>query len=242
MRMQRAHLWAVYSYFSLLCLELSTSSGLAIKSNAQNVETYFNKEDIVMRKFIVPLLIVALVIAIAMAWAQRPASQKSEEQEKEKAEGTEIERFLSMRGLLMEKKFYGIGSIEPEFGKPVEFTAIKIKTPGDEKNARFGVKFEREATERYGRDYAGWLAKALDYMNELAPKMKTKQVEYTEVIFRTKGDFGVGFYQQGTSQSAFVRLSSYGDEAVAPIKMPQMRELHDLIEVAIQQLQTLGAK
>lgn len=193
--------------------------------------------------------IVLLAALIAVVWAQRPASKDLESKEEEKG-ATKVERFLSRKGVLIVRDYHSIGSLEPRFGNPIELKAIKLYTPGEEKNAHFGVRFEREASERYGSDSIVWLdyneakdvAKSLSYMKDMATKMANKSVEYTEVEFRTKGDFSVGFYQSGTNQKAFARLSRYGSDALAHFQMSQMQELHDLVESAVQKLQTLGAK
>ena len=91
-------------------------------------------------------------------------------------------------------------------------------------------------------DEAKEVVEALSYMANMSTKMAKGSVEYTEVIFRTKGDFNVGFYQQGVEQTAFVGLSRYGEGATAFIKKPQIQELQGLIEAAIKKLQTLGAE
>lgn len=165
------------------------------------------------------------------------------------AEATEIEKFLSTRGLLIVRDYHTIGSLKTQSGEPIKLKAIKLYTPDDEKAARFGVQFERKTHEEYGRNYIAWLdfdevlsmAEALSYMNKMATKMVNKLVEHTEVEFQAKGAFRVGFYQKGKKQSAFIQLDEYGGEAViASIQISQIQELRDLVETAIQTLQTLG--
>jgi len=45
--------------------------------------------------------------------------------------------------------------------------------------------------------------KAIDYIVDLSVKWKDIEKEYTEIIFSTKGDFMIGFYQKGNKQAAF---------------------------------------
>ena len=64
-----------------------------------------------MGKNLVTFLMVALavaIIAVVVAWSQQPAS-KEQVDKGEKTEGTEVERFLSMKGVLVVKDFHKIG-------------------------------------------------------------------------------------------------------------------------------------
>lgn len=205
-----------------------------------------------MRKTLVTFLMVALavaIIAIVVAWAQQPAS-KEQVDKGEKTEGTKVERFLSMKGILIVRDYHSVGKLKPSYGRLVEVKVVKLYTPGDERSESFGVRFEREASGEYGSDHIVWLdydeakevVESLSYMGNMATKMAGESVEYTEIEFKTKGDFSAGFYQKETKQAAFIRLSSYGEGALVSINMSQIQELHDLVEAATKKLQSLGAE
>lgn len=54
------------------------------------------------------------------------------------------------------------------------------------------------------------LSQAITYMITLLEKWQGKNREYTEVIFSTKGDFKLGFYQKGSEVNSFSKSGIIG--------------------------------
>lgn len=83
------------------------------------------------------------------------------------------------------------------------------------------------------------LSKALQYMISLSAKWKDTKKAYTEIIFTTKGDFNLGFYQQGTEQSAF---SSSGYIGKASCFFSSMQDLSSVKSIVDKGLKILNEK
>jgi hypothetical protein len=66
-----------------------------------------------------------------------------------------------------------------------------------------GGRLERSDTSFLDMDEVESLSQAITYMLSLLEKWNGNDREYTEVIFSTKGDFILGFYQKGTEVQAF---------------------------------------
>jgi hypothetical protein len=66
-------------------------------------------------------------------------------------------------------------------------------------------------------------------MINLIGKFKDANREYTEVIFSTKGDFKVGFFQKGTTFTAFAS-SGYIREASCFLPTESLAELKSVID------------
>ncbi len=170
-----------------------------------------------------------LVAGIAAATLATPAI--SQEQAKAEAPKTRLEAFLATKGSLVVKDFYPIGSI-----RGLTLEALVLLEPGKESQKVRGLR--AEITE-YGRltnthssfldmDELAGLLQAVDYMDKLLGEWRgQKRDAYTEVVFATKGDFKLGFYQKGDEQKIFASSGIVGkaDFYAEPKDLPRLREM-----------------
>jgi glutaredoxin-related protein len=143
--------------------------------------------------------------------------------------GTNVKRFLSMRGTLMMKEFRDVNVIKCEYGKKINIATVIISTMATttkRSEIRYGIKFE--ALDEDGQD-AGTafmdfdefdeLISALEYINKLAQEMFNQQRDYTEVHFITKDNIKFGFFQQEGRQLGFIELDNYRGHAFLSLPM-----------------------
>jgi hypothetical protein len=163
-----------------------------------------------MRKYLLIALAV-LFLAPIVSFAQ------VKEEEKAKEPPTKLEAFLAKKGTLIVKDFYELGELRG-LGK-MQLNALIIYEPGMENTKIRGMRVEITEAGSYGRSNTSFLdleeveslSKAIAYMADLAEKWKGINREaYTEVIYATKGDFNVGFYQKGSEMRAFASSGYIG--------------------------------
>jgi len=92
-----------------------------------------------------------------------------------------------------------------------------------------GGRLEKANSSFLDVDEADSLSKALDYMINLLNKFKDENREYTEVIFATKDEFKVGFYQKGSSFTVFAS-SGYNREATCFLPTKSLADLKNVID------------
>jgi len=193
-----------------------------------------------MKKFLIVVLC-ALVLLPLIASAQ----VKKEGEAKEPA--TKLEAFLAKKGKLIVKDFYRLGEVAGRYGSKIEFSALVIYEPGQESQRIRGLKIEVTEGGRYERSNTSFLdleeieslSKALEYMGGLSAKWKDIEKDYTEVVFSTKGDFNIGFYQSGIKQAAF---SSSGYIGKATCFFSSMQDLSSVKTIADKGLKLLSEK
>jgi hypothetical protein len=170
-----------------------------------------------------------MLVGIAVVSLAAPAT--SQEQAKTEVPKTRLEAFLATKGSLVVKDFYAIGSM-----RGLELEAVALLEPGKESQKVRGLR--AEITE-YGRvsnthssfldmDELAGLVQAVDYMDKLLNEWRGQKREaYTEVVFATKGDFRLGFYQKGDEQKIFVSSGLIGkaDFYAEPKDLPRLREM-----------------
>lgn len=145
---------------------------------------------------------------------------------------TKLETALMSSGTLVVKEFYLVGSL----GK-LKVEAIAIAEPGKKPHvlgARVeiteggaGSRVEKRAS-LLDTEELDDLIKSLDYMGKLLAEWKGKKREaYTEVVFTTKGDFRLGFYQKGDEQQIFASSGAIAraDFWTQPGDLPRLRDL-----------------
>ena len=162
--------------------------------------------EITMKKVTVFLSICLFVFFSSVVFAQENQEQKKSEP------ATKLEIFLAKKGTLIVKDFYNCGVVTGSFGAYISFDALFIYEPGKETEGirglratvHEGVQLEKEETSFLDFEEVESLSDALQYIISLSIQWDREKKEYTEVIFSTKGNFQVGFYQEGISQHAFV--------------------------------------
>ena len=157
-----------------------------------------------MKKLLCLISCILLLVPV-LASAQAVKSAKAKEP------ATKLEEFLAKKGKLIVKEFYDLGEVTGRYGSKIELKALVIYEPGDNSQRVRGLKIEITEGGRYEKSNTAFLdleeveslSKAIGYMTNLSSKWKGINKKYTEIIFSTKGDFQIGFYQKGTKQAAF---------------------------------------
>jgi hypothetical protein len=186
----------------------------------------------------------ALVFSILMIVSWSHAQTRSTAAAKQKDQpSTALEAFLGKRGTMMIKDSYSLGSIRGTGG--VTMDALVIYQPNSTtkiKGLRAEVtesgELERSNTSFIDYDELESLSQALAYMSNLSTKWKGQQHDpYTEVIYTSKGEFEVGFYQQGTKSRAFCRSGDIGSTD-AFLDLGDLPRMKALVDQAITLLKT----
>ena len=157
----------------------------------------------------ISLLMIFLLMAPTLSIAQ-------ERTEREPA--TKLEKFLLKKGKLIVKNFNNAGKISGQYGTSITIDALTIYEPGNESQKIRGLRVEVEGGGRFETSSSSFLdmdeieslSQAISYMIPLLKKWEGSSREYTEVIFSTKGDFQLGFYQQGNKVQGFAKSGLIG--------------------------------
>jgi len=188
-----------------------------------------------MRKRIVLILVGLLVMVVIPAIAE----------EKPK---TKLEQFIAKKGEIIIKEFYDVGLIWSRHGAQMKTTALVIYEPGASSKI-YGLQIRIKEGGKYPKENISFLdfkeieslSQALGYMIELSKKWASIEKEYTEVIFRTQGDYEIGFYQEGLEQSAFSESDHIGSASIY-LGMENLEIFKSHIDKALAKLKSLGAE
>jgi len=157
-------------------------------------------------------ILVSLSVAFILIFPMHSYAQSRLSEGIEKGEpATKLEQFLSKKGRFYVKDFYNAGKVTGQYEKHISVEALIVYEPGKEVEKNRGLKievYEGGPTEKSGSSFLDIeevesLSRALEYMVSLINKFKDSNREYTEVIFSTKGEFKVGFYQKNDEFKAF---------------------------------------
>lgn len=133
------------------------------------------------------------------------------QQQAQKEPATKLEQFLAKKGKLIIKDSHEAGVLKGQYETEITVDALTIYEPGKEADKIRGLRIEvyeggrleRSNTSFLDMDEVESLSQAITYMIGLLEKWQGKNREYTEVIFSTRGDFKLGFYQKGTEVNSF---------------------------------------
>ena len=162
-----------------------------------------------MTKRIITGTVIALLLASVCTYAQEKVERRPP---------TKLEESLSKKGTLIVKEVRKAGTLAGLYSTMITVKALTIYRPGlpGEKTRGLNIevkklgRHERSNTSFLDMDEVGSLSKAISYMISQVKKWKGSSREYTEIIFSTRGDFQVGFYQKGTEVQAFVQSGRIG--------------------------------
>ncbi|HOV46089.1 MAG TPA: hypothetical protein PK044_03595 [Exilispira sp.] len=193
-----------------------------------------------MKKFLI-IVLCALVLLPMIASAQ------GENEGEPKEPPTKLEAFLAKKGNLIVKDFYKLGEVAGRYGSKIEFSALVIYEPGQESQRIRGLKIDITEGGKYERSNTSFLdleeieslSKALEYMGDLSAKWQNIKKEYTEVVFSTKDDFNIGFYQIGSEQVSFSTIGYIGK---ATCFFFSMQDLNSVKTIADKGLKLLNEK
>jgi hypothetical protein len=143
--------------------------------------------------------------------ANAPEQQKSPEQQKGPA--TVLETFMGKKGRLLLKETYDLAHIGGRFGSSMDVKALTISEPNSTQKIKGlrvevneGGRLERSNISFIDMDELESLSQGIAYMMKVANDWAGAGHDpYTEVIYVSKGEFEVGFYQKGKETAAFCK-------------------------------------
>ncbi len=193
-----------------------------------------------MKKIIITVLCALTLIPLV-------ASAQVKEKGNAKEPATKLEAFLAKKGKLLIKDFYELGGVAGRYGAKIKLDAVVLYEPGQESQRIRGIRVEVNGGGKYERSDTSFLdleeikslSKAIEYMLNLSKKWKGTNREYTEVVFSTKGDFKIGFYQRGTETGAF-SSSGYVGQVTCFFTSP--RDLISVKDIVDRGLKLLSEK
>ena len=187
----------------------------------------------------IPILLLAL--------AQSTLSGEATEGKSTKV-ATKLEAFFARKGELIVKNFYSLGDTIPgSYGSEINIQALVISRPGQASGSKKGLVIEVKEGGKYEKKERAFLdmeeieslSQALKYMVALAKKWEGTQKEYTEVMFTTKGDFKVGFYQAGNKQVAFASCGYVG-KTTCWLSIPRLDVIGGMADKGLKLLEEKG--
>jgi hypothetical protein len=164
-------------------------------------------------------------------------------------ESNNVRQFLAHRGSFVIKEIREIGKLKGLYSDSIIVsTLILAIVKGNNRNTSHGVKLERIGTDSYSNntsvlidfDELHELMEAFDFINSLASNLKSQKCDYTEVIYSTKDEARIGFYQENSqNQQAFVGISPHGETTF--LDLAQFMKLKGILVQAKEYLITRGA-
>jgi hypothetical protein len=181
------------------------------------------------------LILLAAAIA-ASAQTQTTAAKQ------EQLPATELEAFLGAHGQMMLKDFYNVGVMHGS--GTVEIQGLVISEPtkaGKVKGLRIEVTdfgaTARSNTSFIDADELESLSRAIAYMSQAAEKWDFQaHGQYSEALYTSKGEFQIGFYENGKDAKAFCRSGTIG-AATAYIRISDLPRMKGYVDQAIALLQ-----
>ena len=188
-------------------------------------------------------LLVLGLTAASMSCAQAQPS-KTGAGEKAQEPPTKLEAFLAKKGKIIVKDFYPAGELQ-KMGH-MKLDGLVVYEPGQEAQRVRGLRVEVTEAGRLERENGSFLdldeveslSKAISYMESLSQKWANGSgAPYSEVIFQSKGDFQLGFYQQGSKTGAFAKSGTIGSTTMFFDlgDLPRIKQMVDAADATLQQ-------
>ncbi|HEY7402597.1 MAG TPA: hypothetical protein VIB39_03680 [Candidatus Angelobacter sp.] len=185
-------------------------------------------------------LLAAVMLLASIAWSNGQTATSSQPAAKpsDKAPGTALEAFLGTRGRMIMKEFYDVGALR---GTGItEMKALVISEPNSArkiKGLRVEVteagQFERTNTSFIDVDELDSLSQAIAYMADTASKWSAQpHTPYTEIIYTSKGELQIGFFQNGKDINAFCKSGTIG-AATAYFNIRTLPAMKDMVDKAV---------
>lgn len=195
-----------------------------------------------MKKLVCILVLLGLSACGGRAGNSQPASKPTESVpatsttlESAKT-GTKLEAFLGKRGLVFVKDFYDVGRVKCEYGD-VDMKGLVIYEPGSSQKIK-GLKVEVTQSGRSNSSFIDMdelqsLSDAISYVSDLSRKWAGQTHEpYTEIMYVSKGEFDLGFFQKGTKATAYVSSGTIGS-ATAFLQTEQLEAMKGVVNKAV---------
>jgi hypothetical protein len=146
---------------------------------------------------------------------------------------------------LLLKEFHPVGTLTGESGTRAKFQAVAVSSPWDSTRT-FGLRIElgegdETAIGFLDADEAAALLRASDYIIAKAPAMARDTLDYTEVAYTSRAGVAVGFYQAGTTQTAFLHVGN-SVRGFMSFDTAVFSKFRTIVAAAMDKINTLGAK
>lgn len=158
---------------------------------------------------------------------------------------TTLQTTLERHGDMTVKEFHPVGTLAGESDRKAKVQAVVVSVPWDSTRT-FGLRIEvgeGDETEIgfLDADEAAALLRAADYIIAKAPGMARDTLDYTEVTYTSRAGVAVGFYQTGTTQTAFLHISNSvrGFMSFDPAAFSKLRVI---VAAGVDRLKQLGWK
>jgi hypothetical protein len=186
------------------------------------------------------LVFLALMcVCTATAHAQATTAQAQvQPQEKDRSN---LEKFSSQSGTLLERQFVDLGSIR----------GVKVRTQTItnliSKISYSGLRFEMDIRRSYGSssaisvldgDEAEALLRSLKFIKSNV--LTSTRTSYTEVFFNSRGGFEMGCYYSSGQWTLFMKVSKYERDSMFSLGPDELNTLILMIEPVVKQLATVA--
>lgn len=184
-------------------------------------------------KRIIILSISLLLFNAVILLAQARADMKFKDEP-----ATKVESFIIKKGQVIVKDFYDIGELKNYQNKAV-FNALIVYESSQEANKVKGLRveisenvsgIERNNISILDKEEVESLITSIDYFIEIAKKWKDQPRDaYTEVIYSSKDNFEIGFYQNNNEQKLFIS-SGYISKTTIVLKIEDLIKIKNMAE------------
>lgn len=165
----------------------------------------------------------------------------------EENNGTNLRNFMAHRGAIIVKEMKNIGKFSAEYDNQLEVETLILRVVREKKdNVIYGVVLKHvdengryEATVNLDFDEIDELVSAIDFIKNTSSQLLGTQRDYTEVIYATKDDARIGFFQNLGSQTAFISLNN---RASIFLNISKIDDIQRLLRVAKSHLISSGAE
>jgi hypothetical protein len=165
----------------------------------------------------------------------------------EENNGTNLRNFMAHRGAIIVKEMRNIGKFAAEYNNQLEIETLILRMVREKKdNVVYGVVLKHidengrdEAAVNLDFDEVDELVSAIDFIKKTSSELLGTQRDYTEVIYATKDNARIGFFQNLGSQTAFISLSTHSSIFLNILKIG---DIQDLLRKAKNHLVSSGAE
>ncbi|HET7873219.1 MAG TPA: hypothetical protein VFL42_11950 [Terriglobales bacterium] len=142
---------------------------------------------------------------------------------------------MGKKGRLLVKESYDLGRVTGRFGGSMQMTAIVISEPDSTQKMK-GLRIEVTeggGTERSNASFVDMdelesLSQGIAYMMKAANDWAGPGHQpYTELIYTSKGELEIGFYQKGKEALAFCRSGSMRSAFIPIAEMARVKSAVD---------------
>lgn len=161
--------------------------------------------------------------------------------------GTNLRSFMASRGAIIVKEMRNIGKFCAEYNNYLEVETLILRMVREKKDTViYGIVLKHidengrdEASVNLDFDEIDELVSSIDFIKNTSNELIGVHRDYTEVIYATKDNARIGFFQNLGSQTAFISLSS---QASMFLDISKIGEVQGMLRTAKSHLVSSGAE